>query len=179
MNPMTFGDLVHRLAFAALLSNVGCSGGDDTSGDDTAGATSQNGTTADPTTGLPTSDGPGSSGPDDSTGAEPDDSTGAPATTGAPACGTNVMQSEACDACSHENCCAQVQACFGDESVTDDTACLLLNNCIAEQCAGSTTLDEVEACVDENCPEVADQFDVYLPLNSCQTSMCFDDCAGG
>lgn len=103
-----------------------------------------------------------------------DDSTGEPVE-----CGTNVGTGNmACDDCSHANCCAELQACFGDETVVMATPCLELNNCIAMNCNGATTIMELQTCVDKSCAETADQLQTFLAMNQCVATSCAAQCAG-
>ncbi len=100
--------------------------------------------------------------------------------TGTGECGTNVStQNAACDECSHASCCPEVQGCFGDETVTENTACLELNNCLATNCQAAGTLDALEMCVEEFCPTLASEIPAFLALNACLGMNCGAACGGG
>ena len=142
-------------------STVSPSSSDDGTSEAPTGTSENPTTTEDPPPTSSTSDGAESS---------------SSSTAGGGECETNVSQSKECDACSHENCCAEVQACFGDETTKKDTPCLELNNCIAAECTDVKTLDELEACVDANCADVAAELDAYLALNQCQGNFCQEVC---
>lgn len=101
------------------------------------------------------------------------------AETGTSECGTNVStMNVACDDCSHMNCCAEVQGCFGDETVMMNTPCLELNNCIAMSCTMATTIEELQTCVDAMCADFADQLQSWLAFNQCLATSCAAECAG-
>ena len=95
-------------------------------------------------------------------------------------CGTNVGTGNmACDDCSHANCCMEVQACFGDETVVMATPCLELNNCIATNCTMATNAMELQTCIDTNCPDLAGELGNWLAFNNCVFTNCQAQCAGG
>lgn len=169
--------LVCTCSIFVLALTTGCPG-DDGSGD--TNPMTDDGTTMAPATSDGSSGDPmdSSGGPDTTTSGPDETTTATDDTTGGAVCGTNVEQSPECDACTHANCCPEVQACFGDETVTEDTDCLLLNNCIATMCAGAGSLMEVEQCVDMSCPELAGAFEVYLAFNGCWTGNCLEECSG-
>lgn len=99
--------------------------------------------------------------------------------TGTTECGTNVgTMNMACDDCSHENCCAEVQGCFGDETVTENTPCLDLNNCIATNCTDAGTVEAIQACIEMNCPELAGEFNTWAAFIGCVGMNCQAECAG-
>lgn len=92
-------------------------------------------------------------------------------------CGTNVStMNAACDDCSHMNCCAEVQACFGDETVMAETPCLTLNNCIGSMCATAMTVQDLQTCVEANCADVAGELQTWLMFNNCVGMNCLDEC---
>jgi hypothetical protein len=92
-------------------------------------------------------------------------------------CGTNVSSTNAtCDACAHANCCDELQACFGDETVVSETVCLQLNNCIASFCNSATTLEELQSCVNSSCPGAAGQLNTWLDYNACLSEACASQC---
>lgn len=94
-------------------------------------------------------------------------------------CGTNVgTMNPACDECMHTNCCPEVQACFGDETVTEATPCLNLNNCVATSCTTAMTIEDLTMCIDANCPELAGELETFLMFNSCGAMNCAAACGG-
>lgn len=99
--------------------------------------------------------------------------------TGTAECGTNVAtMNPACDECTHANCCAEVQGCFGDETQMGETPCLQLNNCIATSCTTAMTLEDLQMCIDMNCPDLAGELQNFLMFNNCAAMNCAADCAG-
>ncbi len=91
--------------------------------------------------------------------------------TGTGECGTNIStQNAACDECIFTNCCAEAQACWGDETVTEPTECVELNNCIGM----NNCMDQ--ACIEENCSEFAGSIEPFLALNMCIGTSCASDC---
>lgn len=92
-------------------------------------------------------------------------------------CGTNVMLTNpACDTCVKDACCDQMQACFGDETVTMPTPCLELNNCIVMNCAMA---QDLQMCINENCSDFADQVPTWGAFQQCAGMSCMTECAGG
>lgn len=92
-------------------------------------------------------------------------------------CGTNVSSANpTCDACAHANCCDEVQACYGDETVTVETLCLQLNNCIVEYCTSFTTFEELQSCVNSSCSGSASQLNTWVDYNNCLFNACASQC---
>jgi hypothetical protein len=99
--------------------------------------------------------------------------------TGTGECGTNVStMNAACDDCTHANCCPEVQGCFGDETVMGETPCLQLNNCIAMSCGTAMTLEDLQMCIEMNCPDLAGELETFLMFNACAGMNCAAECAG-
>jgi hypothetical protein len=101
-------------------------------------------------------------------------------TTGEPPmeCFTPVMiqtPNPACAPCLEDNCCDQLQACFGDETTMGETECLQLNNCIAMECMGVAPA-EIQACIDENCADFSASLPQWIAFQQCAGMNCAADC---
>ena len=94
-------------------------------------------------------------------------------------CPSNVStQNPACDSCIAENCCSQFQTCFGDASVTMETPCLQLNNCIAMNCMTAMDVQSLQECVNTSCADLAGEFNNWVGFNQCAATSCQAQCAG-
>ncbi|MEM9453315.1 MAG: hypothetical protein AAGF11_03995 [Myxococcota bacterium] len=111
-----------------------------------------------------------------SSGGEESSSSGAP-----PAMcglGVNLMFPTAmCGECAEAMCCMELQACFGDETVMEPTACTQLNACINTNCGEAATLPALQMCVDENCAETADALNGFLGYVNCVGTSCAAACS--
>ena len=87
------------------------------------------------------------------------------------------FENPACGECAEGMCCAQLQACFGDETVMEMTDCATLNNCIGMNCGGATTVAELQMCVEAMCAETAGELMTFLGINACLGMNCAAACA--
>ena len=83
----------------------------------------------------------------------------------------------ACDECLQTKCCGPLQACWGDGTETEETQCSLLNTCRVELCSTVLSAD-LEACIDENCPEYAAAYPQLIAHFDCTVDMCGAECLG-
>ena len=98
--------------------------------------------------------------------------------TGAPACpSSHTSLIPECDECEQSSCCDVLQACWGDGTETGETQCSLLDGCRVEQCV-EVLLDELEACLDEKCPEYADAYEDLTAYFDCTDAHCGPVCSG-
>lgn len=94
-------------------------------------------------------------------------------------CPSNVSTGNmACDSCLAESCCSEFQTCFGDETVTMETECLQLNNCIVENCGMAMDVASLQECVNTNCPDTAGEFNNWVSFTQCLGTSCMSQCAG-
>jgi hypothetical protein len=92
-------------------------------------------------------------------------------------CGLAVqlqLPNPACVPCAEASCCAELQGCFGDETMTEETECLQLNNCIAMACAGAMT--DLMMCVDMNCADYSASLALWMAYRSCLGMSCLVEC---
>ena len=83
----------------------------------------------------------------------------------------------ACDDCLQTKCCDALQACWGDGTETEETQCSLLNTCRVEQCLDVLSAD-LEACLDEKCPDYAAAYPELIAHFDCTVGMCGAECLG-
>lgn len=110
------------------------------------------------------------------------DMPGEDSTTGEPPaeCGLVVeltFPNPECGPCAEENCCPELQGCFGDETTMKMTECLQLNNCIAMNCQMAMSLMELQTCVDENCMDFSASLNTWLGYQSCVGMNCAAQCS--
>lgn len=81
----------------------------------------------------------------------------------------------ACGPCLEENCCPELQGCFGDETTMEMTECLQLNNCVAKSCMGVAPMD-IQACIDKNCADFSGAFNLWAAYQTCAGMNCMAEC---
>lgn len=103
---------------------------------------------------------------------------GASDSTGQPTeCGTNfTTEDPACDQCWKDNCCTELQACWGDETQMGSTPCSSLDACINESCLDAMDLMSLQMCVDESCPELAGEVNLWYGVTLCGFTNCDEIC---
>ena len=83
-------------------------------------------------------------------------------------CDAPVVPSEpGCAACIARECCDVVQACYGDGSTTEPTACAELRVCVDLECAESETLEEFETCAVDACGATVEDLDALFATFAC------------
>ena len=87
--------------------------------------------------------------------------------------GTLAFPDPQCDACVRETCCAELQGCFGDETVRAATVCAEHYACVttnAPDCSEAVSFAEYEACAAQTpseCSGTAEQHNAVQALRAC------------